>query len=106
MKDYSTLIEKLTQRFELERIYHFSYPFMDEEKQQLLLVISVKGNMTPNVMQPMVELTLAEESKLLFFIIPYGEWKNNLHLGCLFFVQAARQKNLLHHGGKKKLAPF
>src|SRR5690606_31574860 len=106
MKDYSTLIERLTERFELERIYHFSYPFRGEEKQHLLLVMGVKGTMSPNVMQPMVELSLAEETNLSFSIIPYGEWKNNLRLGCLFFVQAAQQKNLLYHGGKKKLAPF
>ncbi len=106
MKDYSTLIEKLTQRFELERIYHFSYPFIGEEKKHLLLVMGVKGTMSPNVMHPMVKLSLAEESDLSFSIIPYGEWKNNLRLGCLFFVQAARQKNLLYHYGKKKQAPF
>lgn len=92
--DKRLLVERLIQRIDLDRIFLFSYSFLGKEQQHLILVMKPEDGVSPKVMKPVIELCLIDTKELSFELIPFGEWRNKVRHGGLYYAYAYRQENL------------
>lgn len=60
------LVERLIQRMDLHRIFLFSYPYLEEERQQLLLIVNPVKGLAPKTMAPIVSLCLSDSEEIPF----------------------------------------
>ncbi|HWK58839.1 MAG TPA: HEPN domain-containing protein [Parapedobacter sp.] len=95
------LVERLTQRMDLHRIFLFSYPYLEEERPHLLLVVNPVKGLAPKTMAPLVSLCFSDTEPLPFDIILAGEWQNQLKQGSLYYTYASLPQHELYAGSKK-----
>lgn len=96
------LVERLTKRMDLHRIFLFSFPFLEEEQLQLLLVINPVKGLSPKSMAPIVSLCMSDFGEIPFDMIAVGEWQNQLKQGSLYYTYASLPQHLLFAQSKKK----
>lgn len=103
MKTSQPVLEKLTDRIPVDSVYEFHYPFLEESKPRLLVVIDSKCQVSTKTLEPMAELCFAAPPSHSFELIPYGELKNAINNGSLYYVLACRKKQQQLALGKKPL---
>ncbi|MFC6103498.1 HEPN domain-containing protein [Olivibacter domesticus] len=104
MKTLNTqlLVERLTKRMDLHRIFLFSYPFLGEEQLHLLLVVNPVKGLSPKTMAPIVSLCMSDTTEIPFDMILAGEWQNQLKQGSLYYTYASLPQHELFNASKKK----
>ena len=78
-----TLIDRFTQRMDLDRIFLFSYPSLDDNQQHLLLVVNPVKGLAPKSLAPIVSLCFSDMDTLPFDMVTTGEWQTQLKHGNL-----------------------
>lgn len=96
------LVERLTKRMDLHRIFLFSYPFLEEEHLHLLLVVNPVKGLSPKTMAPIVSLCMSDTTEIPFDMILAGEWQNQLKQGSLYYTYASLPQHVLFNASKKK----
>lgn len=48
------LVDRLIQRIDLHRIFLFTYPYEEEEREHLLLIVNPVKGLAPSTMAPIV----------------------------------------------------
>ena len=101
--DNQVLVDRLTSRMDLDRIFLFSYPSLHGEQQQLLLVVNPVRGLSPKALAPIVSLCFSDtEEAIPFDMILAGEWQNQLKQGCLYYTYASLPQHELYTSSKKK----
>jgi HEPN domain. len=100
--DIQLLVDRLVQRMDLDRIFLFSYPFLEKEKQQLLLVVNPVKGLSPKAMAPIVSLCMSDTTEIPFDMVLTGEWQNQLKQGSLYYTYASLPPHQLHAASTKK----
>lgn len=95
------LVERLTQRMDLHRIFLFSYPYLEEERPHLLLVVNPVKGIAPKTMAPIVSLCLSDRDEIPFDLVLTGEWQNQLKHGSLYYTYASLPQHELYAASKK-----
>ena len=95
------LVERLTQRMDLHRIFLFSYPYLEEERPHLLLVVNPVKGIAPKTMAPLVSLCLSDSEEIPFDLVLTGEWQNQLKQGSLYYTYASIPQHELYAASKK-----
>ncbi|MFB2119067.1 HEPN domain-containing protein [Parapedobacter sp. 2B3] len=95
------LVERLTQRMDLHRIFLFSYPYLEEERPHLLLVVNPVKGIAPKTMAPLVSLCLSDSEEIPFDLVLTGEWQNQLKQGSLYYTYASLPQHELYAASKK-----
>lgn len=98
----ATLVDRLVQRLDLDRIFLFSCPFLEEEQQRLLLVVNPVKGLSPKAMAPIVSLCMSDLFKIPFDMVTTGEWQNQLKRGNLYYTYASLPPHQLYAASKKK----
>lgn len=96
------LIERLVQRMDLDRIFLFSYSFLGKEQQHLILVMKPEDGVSPRVMEPTAELCLIDIPEVSFELILFGEWRNKIRQGSLYYAYASLPKHEIYTSSRKK----
>ena len=96
-----TLVERLVQRIDLDRIFLFSYSFLGREQQHLILVLNPADGISPKVMIPVIELCLIDMPDLSFELIPFGEWRNKVRHGGLYYAYASLPQHEIYRSPRK-----
>lgn len=96
------LIERLLQRIDLDRIFLFSYSFLGKEQQHLILVMKPEDGVSSKVMKPVVELCLIDAPEVSFELILFGEWRNKIRQGSLYYAYASLPKHEIYTSPRKK----
>ncbi len=96
------LVERLTARMDLHRIFLFSYPASggDEQTHLLLVVNPVKG-LAPKALAPLVSLCFSDTDPIPFDMVITGEWQNQLKQGSLYYTYASLPQHELYAASKK-----
>lgn len=104
MKTLNTqlLVERLVKRMDLHQVFLFSYPFLEEQKLHLLLVVNPVKGLSPKTMAPIVSLCMSETTEIPFDMILAGEWQNQLKQGSLYYTYASLPQHVLFNASKKK----
>ena len=95
------LVERLTQRMDLHRIFLFSYPYLEEERPHLLLIVNPVKGIAPKTMAPIVSLCLSDGEEIPFDLVLTGEWQNQLKQGSLYYTYASLPQHELYAASKK-----
>ena len=95
------LVERLTQRMDLHRVFLFSYPYQEEERPHLLLVVNPVKGLAPKTMAPIVSLCLSDSEEIPFDLVLTGEWQNQLKHGSLYYTYASLPQHELYAASKK-----
>lgn len=95
------LVERLTQRMDLSRIFLFSYPYLGEERPHLLLVVNPVKGLAPKAMAPIVSLCMSDGEEIPFDLVLTGEWQNQLKQGSLYYTYASLPPHELYAASKK-----
>lgn len=95
------LVERLTQRMDLHRIFLFSYPYLEAERPHLLLVVNPVKGLAPKTMAPIVSLCLSDSEEIPFDLVLTGEWQNQLKQGSLYYTYASLPQHELYAASKK-----
>ena len=96
-----TLVERLTQRMDLHRIFLFPYPLLEGEQQHLLLVVNPVKGLAPKTLAPLVSLCFSDTEAMPFDMIIAGEWQNQLKHGSLYYTYASLPQHELFSASKK-----
>ncbi|TYR37056.1 hypothetical protein FXV77_07740 [Sphingobacterium phlebotomi] len=99
--DKQLLVERLVQRMDLDRIFLFSYSFLGNDHQHLILVMKPEDGVSPKVMKPVIELCLIDMDNLSFELIPFGEWRNKVRHGGLYYAYASLPKHEIYRSPRK-----
>ena len=99
--DKQLLVERLVQRMDLDRIFLFSYSFLGKEQQHLVLVMKPEDGVSPKVMKPVIELCLIDMDNLSFELIPFGEWRNKVRHGGLYYAYASLPQHEIYRSPRK-----
>ncbi|MBD1423880.1 hypothetical protein [Sphingobacterium chuzhouense] len=99
--DTQLLVERLIQRMDLDRIFLFSYSFLGKEQQHLILVMKPEDGVSPKVMKPVIELCLIDTKELSFELIPFGEWRNKVRHGGLYYAYASLPQHEIYRSPRK-----
>lgn len=95
------LVERLTQRLDLNRVFLFSYPYLKEERPHLLLIVNPVKGIAPKTMAPIVSLCLSDSEEIPFDLVLTGEWQNQLKQGSLYYTYASLPQHELYAASKK-----
>ncbi|HWK98560.1 MAG TPA: HEPN domain-containing protein [Parapedobacter sp.] len=95
------LVERLTQRLDLNRVFLFSYPYLEEERPHLLLIVNPVKGIAPKTMAPIVSLCLSDSEEIPFDLVLAGEWQNQLKQGSLYYTYASLPQHELYAASKK-----
>lgn len=96
-----TLVERLTQRMDLHRIFLFPYPLPEGEQQHLLLVVNPVKGFAPKTLAPLVSLCFSDTEAISFDMVIAGEWQNQLKHGSLYYTYASLPQHELFAASKK-----
>lgn len=99
--DEQILVERLIQRIDLDRIFLFSYSFLGKEQQHLILVMKPEDGVSPKVMKPVIELCLIDMEGLSFELIPFGEWRNKVRHGGIYYAYASLPQHEMYRSPRK-----
>lgn len=100
--DTKLLVERLTKRMDLHRIFLFSYPFLKEEQLHLLLIVNPVKGLPPKAMAPIVSLCMSDTVEISFDMVLVGEWQNQMKQGSLYHSYASLPQHLLFAEVNKK----
>lgn len=103
MKIPQNILQQLVDRVMTERIFQFSYPFLDGSHDRLLIVLNSKVNVSPATLEPIIDLCLSEVPDLSYLLIPSGELKTAIKGGHLFYSAVCQGQNQIYHDGQKPL---
>lgn len=95
------LVQRLTARMDIHRIFLFSYPHLEAERQHLLLVVNPVNGLAPKTMAPIVSLCFSDTEAIPFDMILTGAWQNQLKQGSLYYTYASLPQHELHAASKK-----
>lgn len=91
----------MIQRIDLHRIFLFTYPYEEEERQHLLLIINPVKGLAPATMAPIVSLCMSDNDEIPFDLVLTGEWQNQLKLGSLYYTYVSLPQHELYAATKK-----
>ncbi len=103
MKLSNQIIQQLTSKLEIERIYQFTYYFPDQDYHHLLIVLNSKCGVSPATLEPTVDMCLEEAKEFTYTIIPSGQLNAILKGANLFYTIVCQEQNLCYHDGKKPI---
>ncbi len=86
---------------DLDRIFLFSYSFLDKPQHHLVLVMKPEDGVSPKVMKPVIELCLIDTKELSFELIPFGEWRNKVRRGGLYYAYASLPQHEIYRSPRK-----
>lgn len=95
------LVERLTARMDLHRIFLFSHPCLEGERQHLLLIVNPVKGLAPKTMAPIVSLSMSDGKAIPFDLVLTGEWQNQLKQGSLYYTYASLPQHELYAASKK-----
>lgn len=104
MKVTNQIIQQITSKVQIERIYQFSYIFLNQEYHHLLIALDSKCCLSPPTLQPTIDMCLDEAQGLTYMLINSGELKTAIKNGNLFYTIICQEQNLCYHDGKKPIA--
>ena len=82
------IIDRLSQRMDLDRAFFVKYQFLDKECHHLVLTLKPVSGLSHKVLKPIVELCLIDQEDISFELIFAPELKNKIKLGSLFYCYA------------------
>lgn len=82
------IIDRLSQRMDLDRAFFVKYQFLDKESYHLVLALKPVSGLSHKVLKPIVELCLIDQENISFELIFAPELKNKIKLGSLFYCYA------------------
>lgn len=82
------IIDRLSQRMDLDRAYVVNYQFLDQEFHHLVLALKPVSGLSHKVLKPIVELCLMDQENISFELIFSPELKNKIKHGSLFYCYA------------------
>lgn len=95
------LVERLTSRLDLDRVFMAKFDFLGTTKTHLLLVINPVSGLSLKMLLPIIELCLLDQPSMSFEILPFGEWKNKLSHGSLFYSFISLPQHRLYASDRK-----
>jgi hypothetical protein len=103
MKINELIIQELVDKIEVERIFQFTHNFLGKTYDRLLIVLNSKCNVSPLVLEPVIDMVFSEVQDLTYGLIPSGELKSAIINGHLFYNMICKENNQIYHDGKKAL---
>jgi len=98
------IIDRLSQRMDLDRIYLVTYQFLDHEYYHLVLALKPVSGLSHKVLKPIVELCLMDQDDISFELILAPELKNKIKIGSLFYCYAVLPEHeIFSSGGNNNL---
>lgn len=98
------IIDRLSQRMDLDRVYLVKYQFLDQEYQHLVLTLKPVSGLSHKILKPIVELCLLDQERISFELIFTPELKNKIKIGSLFYCYAALPKHEIFSSGENNTA--
>ncbi|PUV22388.1 hypothetical protein [Sphingobacterium athyrii] len=98
------IIDRLSQRMDLDRVYLVKYQFLDQEYQHLVLTLKPVSGLSHKILKPIVELCLLDQECISFELIFTPELKNKIKMGSLFYCYAALPKHEIFSSGENNTA--
>lgn len=95
------IIDRLSQRMDLDRVYLLNYRFLNQEYHHLLLVLKPVNGLSHKVLKPIVELCLIGQENVSFEIILIGELLNKIKIGSMYYAHVSSARFNLYCSGKK-----
>jgi len=89
------IIDRLSQRMDLDRVYLIKYQFLNQEHHHLLLALKPVSGLSVKVLRPIVELCLMDQGNISYEIILIGDLKNKIKIGSIYYAYAALPKHIL-----------
>ena len=100
------IIDRLSQRMDLDRAYVVKYQFLDQEYYHLLLALKHVSGLSPKVLKPIVELCLMDQKNISFELVPVSEMLSKIKVGSLYYSYATLPNYAVHLASKKKNPPL
>ncbi len=100
------IIDRLSQRMDLDRAYLFKYQFLGQEHYHLLLALKHVSGLSPKVLKPIVGLCLMDQKNISFELVPIAEMLSKVKVGSLYYSYASLPENTVHQAGNKKNPPL
>ncbi len=97
------VLQQLTDRVPVERIFQFGYSFQENAYERLLIVLDSKVQASPATLAPSVDRCLAECEGLTYMLISSGELKTAIKGGHLFYSMVCSEQNQVYNNGRKPL---
>lgn len=104
MKVTNQIIQQITSKVQIERVYQFSYIFLNQEYHHLLIALDSKCCLSPATLEPTIDMCLDQVQGLTYMLINSGELKTAIKNGNLFYIIICQEQNLCYHDGKKPIA--
>ncbi|CAM3795658.1 hypothetical protein [Sphingobacterium prati] len=100
------IIDRLSERMDLDRVYLVKYQFLNQEYYHLLLALKPVSGLSHKVLKPIVELCLMGQENVSFELVPIGEMLNKIKTGSLYYSYASLPAYNIHLASKKKNPPL
>ena len=100
------IIDRLSQRLDLDRVYLVKYEFLKQEYHHLLLALKPVSGLSHKVLKPIVELCLMDQENISFEIVPTGEMLNKIKTGSLYYSYASLAEHIIYLDSKKHSQPL
>lgn len=100
------IIDRLSERMDLDRVYLVKYQFLDQEYYHLLLALRPVSGLSHKVLKPIVELCLMDQEHVSFELVPIGEMLSKIKTGSLYYSYASLPAYNIHFANKKKNPPL
>src|SRR5690554_5092211 len=96
-----TIVERITERMDVDRIFMAEYDFLNVTRNHLLIVMNPISGISPKIMAPIVELCLIDQPDVSFEIVLFGDWKNKLSTGSVFYAYLSLPEHRLFASERK-----
>lgn len=93
------IIDRLSKRMDLDRVYLVKYAFLDQEYQHLIVALKPVSGLSLKVLKPIVELCLIDQEPISFELIFTPELKNKIKIGSLFYCYAVLPAHEIFNSG-------
>jgi len=95
------IIDRLSQRMDLDRVYLFKYEFLDQEYQHLVIALKSISGLSHKVLKPIVELCLMDQEYVSFELVPVGEMLSKIKTGSLYYSYASLPEYNIYFANNK-----
>ncbi len=89
------IIERLSLRMDLDRIYFFKYQFLNQEHHHLLLALKPVSGLSTKALKPIVELCLMDQENITYEIVLIGDLKSKIKIGSIYYAYASLPKHII-----------
>lgn len=89
------IIERLSLRMDLDRIYFFKYQCLNQEHHHLLLALKPVSGLSTKALRPIVELCLMDQENITYEIVLIGDLKSKIKIGSIYYAYASLPKHII-----------